>query len=70
MFLFYPGFDVAGTPGNIQVIDIDDPGPNFNRTLSMVLESPYAEVRSAVANTDDPTIPASTFRAWAVGLLG
>ena len=31
--------------------------------------SPYPEVRSAVSNTDDPTMPSSTFRAWAVGLI-
>ncbi len=30
---------------------------------------PYPEVRSAVANTDDPTMPSSTFRAWVVGLI-
>lgn len=27
-------------------------------------DSPYAEVRSAVANFDDPDMPASTIRAW------
>lgn len=32
-------------------------------------DSPYPEVRSAVANTDDPSIPASTFRAWTLGLI-
>jgi hypothetical protein len=32
-------------------------------------ESPYPEVRCAVANTDDPTMPSSTFRAWVVGLI-
>jgi hypothetical protein len=32
-------------------------------------ESPYPEVRSAVANTDDPMMPASTFRAWVIGLI-
>jgi len=52
----------------MQVIDMGD--PNFDPTLSMVQEeSPYAEVRSAVANTDDPTMPASTLRAWLVGLV-
>jgi hypothetical protein len=29
----------------------------------------YPEARSAVANTDDPEIPSSTFRAWVVGLI-
>ncbi|TDL22377.1 small oligopeptide transporter [Rickenella mellea] len=32
-------------------------------------DSPYPEVRSAVANTDDPRIPASTIRAWVLGLI-
>ena len=32
-------------------------------------DSPYPEVRSAVANTDDPSIPSSTFRAWVLGLI-
>ena len=32
-------------------------------------ESPYPEVRCAVANTDDPTMPSSTVRAWVVGLV-
>jgi hypothetical protein len=61
-------FDIAEMQQNIQGIDIDD--PNFDPTLSLVQEeSPYAEVRSAVANPDDPTIPASTLRAWVVGLV-
>jgi len=32
-------------------------------------DSPYPEVRSAVANTDDPDIPVSTIRAWVLGLI-
>lgn len=32
-------------------------------------DSPYPEVRSAVANTDDPTMPVSTIRAWVIGLI-
>lgn len=31
-------------------------------------ESPYPEVRSAVANTDDPDMPVSTLRTWVIGL--
>ena len=31
--------------------------------------SPYAEVRSVVDNHDDPTMPASTFRAWFIGTI-
>jgi hypothetical protein len=32
-------------------------------------DSPYPEVRSAVANTDDPDIPVGTLRAWVLGLI-
>ncbi|KIY48809.1 small oligopeptide transporter [Fistulina hepatica ATCC 64428] len=32
-------------------------------------ESPYPEVRSAVANYDDPDMPVSTIRAWILGLI-
>ncbi|KAJ7768751.1 OPT oligopeptide transporter protein-domain-containing protein [Mycena olivaceomarginata] len=33
------------------------------------LDSPYPEVRSAVANFDDPEMPASTIRSWTLGIL-
>ncbi|KAH8120611.1 glutathione transporter [Phellopilus nigrolimitatus] len=32
-------------------------------------ESPYAEVRAAVSNTDDPNMPVNTFRMWFLGLV-
>ncbi|KAF8218300.1 OPT oligopeptide transporter protein-domain-containing protein [Mycena galopus ATCC 62051] len=32
-------------------------------------DSPYPEVRSAVANFDDPEMPASTIRSWILGIL-
>ncbi|KEZ42704.1 hypothetical protein SAPIO_CDS5969 [Scedosporium apiospermum] len=31
--------------------------------------SPYAEVRAVVDNHDDPTMPASTLRAWFIGIF-
>lgn len=31
-------------------------------------DSPYPEVRAAVANTDDTSIPVGTFRAWLIGI--
>jgi OPT oligopeptide transporter protein len=63
---------VADIPGrahqDITVDDDDD--PNFDPTAPVLEdESPYPEVRSAVANTDDPTMPSSTIRAWVVGLI-
>ncbi|KAN0135066.1 oligopeptide transporter [Lactarius tabidus] len=49
--------------------DYDD-DPNLDSTADTLEdESPYPEVRSAVANTDDPTMPASTLRAWFLGLI-
>ena len=62
----------AHTPGRTQrVDDLDDfDDPNIDLTaIEFEDDSPYPEVRSAVANTDDPTMPASTFRAWVVGLM-
>lgn len=32
-------------------------------------DSPYPEVRSAVANTDDVNMPVGTIRAWVIGLM-
>ncbi|KAJ5856491.1 uncharacterized protein N7529_010435 [Penicillium soppii] len=32
-------------------------------------DSPYAEVRAVVDNTDDPSTPVNTFRAWFLGIL-
>ncbi len=32
-------------------------------------DSPYPEVRAAVSNVDDPTMPVMTFRTWVLGML-
>lgn len=32
-------------------------------------DSPYPEVRSAVANYDDPDMPVGTLRAWIIGII-
>ncbi|KAI9462115.1 OPT oligopeptide transporter [Boletus coccyginus] len=52
------------------IADFDDPNIDHENAVAGVLEddSPYPEVRSAVANTDDPSIPASSLRAWVMGL--
>ncbi|KAG2002633.1 peptide transporter MTD1 [Coprinopsis cinerea AmutBmut pab1-1] len=51
--------------------DFDDPNIDRDAAIQGVLEddSPYPEVRSAVANTDDPDIPVSTIRSWTLGLI-
>ncbi|RDB27278.1 Sexual differentiation process protein isp4 [Hypsizygus marmoreus] len=46
----------------------DDPNLDKEHILAFDDESPYPEVRSAVANTDDPDMPVSTLRAWIIGI--
>ncbi|KAI0809297.1 OPT oligopeptide transporter protein-domain-containing protein [Irpex lacteus] len=44
--------------------------PNLDLEAEYVEDdSPYPEVRSAVANTDDPDMPTGTLRAWILGLV-
>ena len=44
--------------------------PNFDPSAPVIDdETPYPEVRSAVSNTDDPSMPSSTIRSWGVGLI-
>lgn len=43
--------------------------PNYDSNSVLEDDSPYPEVRSAVANFDDPEMPASTIRAWTLGLI-
>ena len=49
--------------------DFDDPNIDKQHAIEGILEddSPYPEVRSAVANTDDPSIPSNTLRSWTLG---
>ena len=55
--------------GHTQDITVND-DPNFDPTAPVLEdESPYPEVRAAVANTDDPMMPTSTLRAWVIGLI-
>ncbi|KAF8263226.1 OPT oligopeptide transporter protein-domain-containing protein [Lactarius quietus] len=52
------------------VITDNDDDPNFDPTAIIIEdESPYPEVRSAVSNTDYPTMPVSTLRAWVLGII-
>lgn len=46
----------------------DDPNLDPEHVGDYEEDSPYPEVRSAVANTDDPAMPVSTIRAWVLGL--
>ncbi|KAF5347710.1 hypothetical protein D9756_010325 [Leucocoprinus leucothites] len=51
--------------------EFDDPNLNKDALIEGLMEddSPYPEVRSAVANTDDPDIPVSTIRSWTLGII-
>ncbi|KAF5381591.1 hypothetical protein D9615_005535 [Tricholomella constricta] len=50
-----------------EIYDVFD--PNLDSDSLLEDDSPYPEVRSAVANFDDPDMPASTLRAWILGIL-
>ena len=54
---------------NVPMPAFDD--PNFDKDAAVFEDdSPYPEVRSAVANTDDTEIPVNTLRAWVIGIIG
>ncbi|KAH9949750.1 small oligopeptide transporter [Amylocystis lapponica] len=43
--------------------------PNYDTDATWLEDdSPYPEVRSAVANFDDPTMPVTTIRSWTLGI--
>ncbi|KAF8816614.1 small oligopeptide transporter [Phlegmacium glaucopus] len=46
----------------------DDPNLDRDHLVGFDDESPYPEVRSAVANTDDFDMPVTTLRTWVIGL--
>lgn len=46
----------------------DDPNLDRSNLAGFDDESPYPEVRSAVANTDDFDMPVSTLRTWVIGI--
>lgn len=55
----------------LPLADFDDPNLDNDAAIAGILEddSPYPEVRSAVANTDDETIYVGTLRSWVLGIL-
>jgi hypothetical protein len=55
---------------------LSDPDKHHELILEMKLEallvtenSPYAEVRANVDNTDDPSMPSFTIRVWIIGTI-
>jgi len=68
--LILSGTDVLNSDETLRRSRIfDDPNLQEAVTVKDVLDddSPYPKVRSAVANTDDPSIPVSTLRSWVLG---
>ena len=68
--LILSGTDVLNSDETLRRFsDFNDPNLQEAATVKDVLDddSPYPEVRSAVANTDDPSIPVSTLRSWVLG---
>lgn len=67
----------ADVENDASTCNIDDGGdssesvrPSVADTLPhKVLNSPYPEVRAAVPNTDDPSMPQSTPRMWVIGMV-
>ncbi|EJD53618.1 OPT oligopeptide transporter [Auricularia subglabra TFB-10046 SS5] len=47
----------------------DDPNIDLAGLANLEDDSPYPEVRAAVANTDDPDMPVNTLRAWVIGII-
>ncbi|EIW77662.1 OPT oligopeptide transporter [Coniophora puteana RWD-64-598 SS2] len=66
-----PREDEAAHAVDALVAEFDDPNIDRDQAVVGVLEddSPYPEVRSAVANTDDPEMACSTLRAWVMGIV-
>lgn len=43
--------------------------PDLKHEIEFNDDSPYPEVRAAVASTDDPLMPVNTFRMWFLGII-
>lgn len=50
-------------------VDSDRPASRNSTAIEFDDESPYPEVRAAVASVDDPLMPVNTFRMWFLGLF-
>ncbi|KAL5530115.1 hypothetical protein ACEPAF_6372 [Sanghuangporus sanghuang] len=68
-----PPYDLSGLETDLEETvdqDFDDPNLEWGpQNISFEDDSPYPEVRSAVANTDDPEMPVNTLRAWLLGIF-
>lgn len=63
---FDPNLDLDATWLGARVFTLRPPSPLDPSSTED--DSPYPEVRAAVANFDDPNMPVSTLRAWLFGI--
>lgn len=66
--LYASSFFVFAVVEDITTSHSVDPNVDAANLGDLEDDSPYPEVRSAVANTDDTEMPCSTIRAWILGL--
>lgn len=61
---------VEDDPATLNTFQLRDLVSEIERERRLILDdSPYAEVRAVVDNTDDPATPVNTFRVWFLGIL-
>lgn len=63
--LIYP----SSEPLDVANAHFDDPNLDRANLGDLEEDSPYPEVRSAVANTDDVDMPVNTIRVWILGMI-
>ncbi|KAH9832325.1 OPT oligopeptide transporter [Rhodofomes roseus] len=63
------GAEKGALKDNVAVAEFEDPNLDEKEALEFEDDSPYPEVRSAVANTDDFEMPSSTIRTWVIGVI-
>ncbi|SNX83934.1 probable isp4 - oligopeptide transporter [Melanopsichium pennsylvanicum] len=64
-----PNMDTAKIDQIERVIEQGDYKAEYQIEEELEEDSPYPEVRAAVSNVDDPTMPVMTFRTWVLGML-
>lgn len=55
--------------GDVTLAQFNDPNLDRANLGDLEEDSPYPEVRSAVANTDDVDMPVNTIRVWILGMI-
>ncbi|TGO65624.1 hypothetical protein BOTNAR_0076g00180 [Botryotinia narcissicola] len=61
-------FPIQSIPSRTSLSPDLDPEKDSEIPIDDSLNSPYPQVRAAVRNTDDESLPCNTIRAWCIGL--